>query len=254
MIKLFKLTNYKKKVWGNRYLFLNYDSFQSMWIMYNWIVDWEEFNLIRDIVKKNDCCLDVGSNMGFYTIWFSKFTNKILSFEPDQNNFRRLNKNIQINGLDKAITSINIALGDEERLVSFTNHLDGENHISLSGNGELAQVKCRKLKNVLDEYGIHHIKYIKMDVEGFELSVLKGMTDLLEEKKVDIIQIEINKSVGNSGGTIPVLLEFIEKHQYILCSYDIYSREIKRVTYQPGRENYFLTHNLESVNNLLRPN
>ena len=80
-IRLFKLTNYKKKVWKDKYILLNYDSFQSMWIMYNWMVDWEEFNLIKNFIKEKDFCLDVGSNMGFYTVWFSKFSNnKILSF------------------------------------------------------------------------------------------------------------------------------------------------------------------------------
>ena len=46
VIRLFKLKEVRYRVWNNRTILLDYNSFQSMWLMYNYIVDWEEFNLI----------------------------------------------------------------------------------------------------------------------------------------------------------------------------------------------------------------
>ena len=232
-------------------MFINHDSFQCMWLMYNWIVDWEEFNLIRDLVKEKDYCLDIGANMGFYTIWFSKYTKKILSFEPDKKNFQRLYQNLRINELDKFIVSYNIALGAEERLVQFTNNMDGENHISLSENENTEKVQCRKLENVLKENNIRYVKYIKIDVEGFEIFVLKGLTDYLEQKKIEVIQIEINKTLSNSGTTVSQLLDYLESFGYSLCSYDVAGKKLKKETYNDRRENYFLTYDVELVNDSL---
>jgi hypothetical protein len=39
-----------------------------MWVMYNWIVDWEEFKLIENYLENNDIVFDIGTNMGFYTV------------------------------------------------------------------------------------------------------------------------------------------------------------------------------------------
>ena len=216
--------------------------------MYNWIVDWEEFNLIKDLVRESDHCLDIGANMGFYTIWLSKFSQNTISFEPDNKNFQRLSQNIRLNGLTHA-TALNIALGNEEGSVNFTKHRDGENHISLSGNTETGRVECRKLDNVLTGYGITRVRYMKIDVEGFELAVLEGASSLLLEKNADIIQVEINEAVVNSGSTVDELLAFIAGMGYQLCSYDVINRKLVKEQYSPDRENYFLTYDVDMINN-----
>lgn len=101
-IRIFKLNDYKKNLWGNKKIYLNYDSLQSMWIMYNYIVVWEEFNLIRNYVKKGDVVFDVGSNMGFYTFGFLNLLKKMARYfvlSLIQIFFYRLNKNIELNCL-----------------------------------------------------------------------------------------------------------------------------------------------------------
>jgi FkbM family methyltransferase len=248
IIRLFKLTNYKKKVWGNKFIFLNYDSFQSMWIMYNWYVDWEEFNLIQQFIKQDDFCLDIGANMGFYSIWFSKFSNNILSFEPNSKNYQRLSDNINLNKKGENIKWQNIALGDQECEVNFTNDLDGQNHISLSTNTKVDTVICRRLDNVLNELEIENIKYAKIDVEGFELGVLNGMGNYFLNHKIDIIQIEINDAIINSGTTINDLLVFIKLNKYQLASYNVSLNKMQIEPYNKNRENYFLINNIDNIN------
>ncbi len=249
-IRLFKLSNYKKKLWNDKYIFLHYDSFQSMWIMYNWIVDWEEFNLIQNFVKKDDYCLDVGANMGFYTIWFSKFCNNVFSFEPNKKNFDRLSANIALNK-KLNIYPYQFAVGDFETEVSFTKNLDGQNHISLDKNDQLELVKCKRLDNILKEQNIDSVHYIKIDVEGFELGVLKGLGDYFSNKKISIIQIEINDSISNSSSTINDLINFIGLNGYNLFSYNVTQNCMEKEDFKISRENYFLLHDVTAVNNIL---
>lgn len=251
IIKLFKFENYKKTIWNNRKIYLNYDSFQSMWIMYNWLVDWEEFNLIKDFVKWDTCCVDVGANMGFYTIWLSKFTNNILSFEPNPKNFRRLNQNISANNANDQIRAYNIAVGQVNADVRFTTNLDGENHISIHNLDENSTVVCKRLETILFDNKIEQVAYLKIDVEGFEFEVLKGLGRYIENRKIDIIQIEINKSISNSGSTVKQLLAYIFANDLQLCSYSVLEKQLKIEHYKKERENYFLVFDLKAINQKL---
>src|SRR5215216_5285749 len=72
IIRVLKLKNVAYNIWDDRKFYLSYDSFHSMWVMYNCVVDWEEFNLIRDYLQPNDTTADIGANIGYYSVWMSK--------------------------------------------------------------------------------------------------------------------------------------------------------------------------------------
>ncbi|MGF1924652.1 MAG: FkbM family methyltransferase [Bacteroidia bacterium] len=249
---MLKVKNYKKKVWDNKFLMINYDSLQSMWIMYNWIVDWEEFNLIKDSVKEDQICFDVGANMGFYSIWLSKFTNnKIYSFEPNKKNYDRLIENISINKGANIIAN-NCGLSDQSGSAKFTKSRDGENHIVLEKTDLSTEtIQLQTIDEVIETNNIERIGYLKIDVEGFELNVLKGAKLCLKKKQVDIIQLEINNSIHNSHHSIQDLVTFLESYGYPLASYHPKQKLISLTNYTPSRENYFAVHDIDKLNSIL---
>ncbi len=254
LIRLFKLSNIRFHLWENRFIYLNYDSFQSMWIMYNYIVDWEEFNLIAKLVKPGDVVADIGANMGFYSIWMSKFTSgdaAIHSFEPDEKNYRRLTKNIETNKLGKLIIANNEAAGAFEGEVYFTKGLDGENHITIGQTSSTVKIKQTTLDSYCLRHNIKRLRYCKMDVEGFELDVLKGAECLLSEKKIDVLQLEINTSMQNSTYTAKELLAFVKEFGYSLYGYNVESNSLYPLQYEDKRENYFAVADINAVNTLL---
>jgi FkbM family methyltransferase len=219
--------------------------------MYNYWVDWEEFNLIKNYIKSGDTVFDIGANMGFYTIWMSKFigNGKIHAFEPDSENFERLKKNIKINNLIKNVVANKIALSNLNGIISFTKGLDGENHIADSSNQNTLQLQSQKIDSYLKDLSINpSITYMKIDVEGFEYAVLKGADAILLNNQIEIIQIEINKTISNSGKSITDLLDLLNEYQYSLCRYDVENNLLISTVYADSRENYFAVSDLEKIN------
>jgi FkbM family methyltransferase len=221
-----------------------------MWVMYNYYVDWEEFNLISRYVKSGDEVFDIGANMGYYTIWMSKFigNGRIHSFEPDIKNFERLNKNIAINRLTNQVVSNKKAAGDMDGEIDFTTGLDGENHISNQTSENLVTIQSTQIDKYASENNIGAIAYMKIDVEGFEYAVLKGSNTFLVNKKIDIIQLEINNTICNSGKSITDLLELLSYYRYELCRFDVDKNQLIATEFVPERENYFAVYSLDAIN------
>lgn len=253
LIRAFKLKNIPYKLWEDRKIFLNHDSFQSMWVMYNYIVDWEEFNLIKCYVKHNHQVCDIGSNMGFYTIWMSKFIGRegnIHSFEPDKSNFERLQNNVILNNLKKTVKLNNNAVSDIDGMLSFTSGLDGENHIDNTNISSLS-VESKKLDTYAHENNIQSFNYVKIDVEGFEYSVLKGAETLLSTHKIAILQLEINSTLSNSNTNVDDVLKFLDTFNYKLCTYDVKNHKMIHTNYTKSRENYFAVFDIDLINQQL---
>ena len=143
--------------------------------------------------NKSDIFLDVGANIGFYSILFSNQFKQIYSFEPNERNFQILTKNINKNKIKK-IKIFNFALGEKEEILKGHSNTKGElfqtSGFAISDNNEGEDVLIKKGDDILD-FSNRNIS-IKIDVEGFELFVLKGLKSILLNNFC-IIQIEIWK-------------------------------------------------------------
>jgi FkbM family methyltransferase len=255
LIRVFKIENYEYTLWGNRKIVLNHDSFQSMWLMYNYIVDWEEFNLIQDYCRPSDNVADIGTNIGFYTIWMSNYIDSngtIHCFEPDKNNFEKLERNCKINNIVQCKLN-NSAVADIDGQLFFTLGKDGENSISKTTENAI-KVKSVKLDTYFENYCNRPFNYVKVDIEGFELLLLKGANNLLQNKKIEILQIELNSAISNSGYEIEDVLSLLASKNMVLCFYDVQSKCLKQIKYTKKRENYFAVFDINSVNKRIMEN
>ena len=89
-------------------------------------------------------------------------------------------------------------------------------------------------------------------MEEFELKVLKGAKELLENQKDDIIQLEINQQLNNAGTKVSDLLFFLKNYGYNLYSYEPVSRCLIPIQYTHERENYFAIEDILKVNTRIR--
>ena len=140
----------------------------------------------------SDILIDIGANIGFYSILSSDRFEQIYSFEPNDRNFKLLKKNIKKNKLNN-IQIFNFGLGEKEELLLGNSNTKGElfqtSGFSVSKNNEKGEsVLIKKGDDILKLK--NKILTIKIDVEGFEFFVLNGLKSTLINNWC-ILQIEI---------------------------------------------------------------
>lgn len=147
--------------------------------------------------KTNFVVFDVGANMGQFTKLVLKTIGssaRIYAFEPSLSAFQNLEKNIS------EYTNIklnNFGLGEFDAKVTLYSEINASGHASLYRRiiaGEKMQltefIEIKTLDSFCIDNNINHIHYLKMDVEGHELSVLKGAKKMLASSAIDCIQFE----------------------------------------------------------------
>lgn len=154
----------------------------------------ERINKLVHLSKKinSSILLDIGANIGFYSILLSNKFMEIYSFEPNKRNFKVLKENIKTNNL-KNIKVFNYGLGENKEILLGNSNTKGElfqtSGFAISKDNHIGErVLIEKGDSVL-EFKNKTIT-IKIDVEGFELFVLKGIKKILSNNNC-IVQIEI---------------------------------------------------------------
>ena len=148
-------------------------------------------NLLFGLVKEGMTIVDIGSWEGDYSMLFAHWMHdrgKILAFEPEPDNCTWFRRNIQINNY-KCINLYECALSDKEETAAF---YPGTGVGSLVfrpwwNTGLPITVKTQTLDNILNQAHIDKVDLIKIDVEGSELSVLKGAERTLRNNSIPLI-------------------------------------------------------------------
>jgi len=135
--------------------------------------EFEDMALVLHSLRSDDLFVDIGANVGSYTMLGAAAGARVLAIEPIPNTFGWLARNIAVNGLGERLRALNLGLGRAEGRLRFTGGLDAMNHVLAEGESaeNLVEVPMRTLDSVLDG---ESPALIKMDVEGFETEVLAG--------------------------------------------------------------------------------
>ncbi|MBD1154464.1 FkbM family methyltransferase [Pelagibacterales bacterium SAG-MED21] len=189
---------------------LNLESSNDRYIYLNGFYDKKQINFVESEIDLNrfDYFLDIGSNIGFYSLYFaSKYKNlNILAFEPIHENYNQIEKSIAINEFKK-IEVFKYALSnkkdskimwvtDMKKKSGFSVYEDEDykNEISVN-NYDSDKIFKRSINSEIfdDKFKIENKKiFIKIDVERHEFQCISGMLNLLKNHNNKIfIQIEI---------------------------------------------------------------
>lgn len=138
-----------------------------------------ETKIIMECVKENDTILDIGANIGIYTILLNKYKNcATYSFEPIKYTFNLLKKNIKVNNVNAKI--YNVGLSDKNKVEKFyfnRKEIGASSMRDIRKDKENTSIlKCNvmKLDDFIEKEGITNIDFIKIDIEGAELFALMG--------------------------------------------------------------------------------
>lgn len=148
----------------------------------------EQLEQFLDVVKEGDEVWDIGANVGIFSIFPSRIGCNVTAFEPDPGFASRLQRNIDLNGQDIQVREVAIG-ADNGQATLYTDGVDGMSP-GLTKNDEEERGKVSVESVQADTLDMEPPDVVKIDVEGAEADVLRGMTNILES--VEIVFVEIH--------------------------------------------------------------
>jgi len=161
-----------------------------------------------DAVKhfpKNSTILDCGAYIGDTAFIFKQILKPktIVAIEPDKENYGKLLQNIKLNKM-KGIVPVNVAISDKKRKCSL--NLAGTSAAQLTSPQKTeGEIELDTIDNLVSRLNVKNIKLIKMDIEGHELSAVKGAVKTIQNHKPVLIISLYHK--GRDFFEIPPLLK-----------------------------------------------
>jgi FkbM family methyltransferase len=165
----------------------------------------ECLHLMKQYLRPGSTILDVGANIGLYTIEAAKAvgsSGRVISIEASPDHAKTIERNINLNGF-RNVDLISSAVGDVDGAATLT--LPAGGNYGMFTLGKVAgrasgEVQIRRIDDILLQQGVRSVDFIKMDIEGSELSALKGAIKTIEQSHPPIL-IELNEGALESCGT-----------------------------------------------------
>lgn len=218
-----------------------------------------ENELIMQLVLHCRVIVDVGANIGWYTLNFGKISNidKIFAFEPIPHTFDYLKKHLELNGIGNA-EIFNIGLSNEigEKDFFWTTEETGSSsmaNIRERENIELVRCRLNTLDNFMSERE-ESIDFMKIDVEGAELFVIQGALSSISKFKPIIFSELLRKWSAKFSYHPNDVISLLKNEGYaVFVACDGKLRKIESITDDTVETNFFFLHgdkHLELINKL----
>lgn len=187
-------------------------------------------------LSEEDIFVDVGANLGSYTILAcAAIGSRGYAFEPIPKTYGRLVENIKLNDITQKVQAFNKGIGDNENKLFFTNNLDTINHVCLKDKNfneipedSKIEIDVVSLDSFFSEVGHSDAPmFIKIDVEGYETFVIRGLKQTLANQNLYAILIELNGSGLRYGFDESEILETLFDNGFKSFIYDPFSRSLR---------------------------
>ena len=175
----------------------------------------EESRVITEILSSGDLAFDVGANIGYTTCLMAKTVTsrgQVHAFEPEPGNFDVLTQNVQMNGL-RCVIARRLALSSHsgtELIHLAEDNLGDHSLVDLPGRREIPVEAVSFDEYLASECVGQKVRLVKIDVQGYELEVLKGMEISLQKGVVDALLVEFwparVRMTGTPSSTFPAFL------------------------------------------------
>ena len=181
--------------------------------------------LFKVLASESQTILDIGANIGCTALLFSQLAEKVYAFEPSPSTFEFLTRNTaevarnvfqQNYGIGEQPGKFDLSFSPANRSGAFI-----ANQVRASANHKVEEIEIRRLDEVISSLQIQDVEFIKIDVEGFEASVLKGASNTLASFK-PLVTLEVNHWCLNAfqRHSIPDFLDFLRSIFPILYAVD----------------------------------
>lgn len=215
---------------GRRFKIVPDSKFSSL-VYYTCLPDWDEMNFLLRVLRPEDGFIDIGANVGFYTVLASRRLppKSLWAIEANPANVAVIKEQIELNGLAEA-TVFGCALGAQTGRLQFCSGARETGAVvAESGTGTI-EVECRRLDDLLP-FAILPVDTIaKIDVEGYEVEVLYGARDLLASGRIGSWLFELSAdNLRAQGRTVAEFLDAFRATGYDFYRWDEEGRELSPV-------------------------
>lgn len=188
------------------------DEKDSLELAKNGIYDPQETELIKKLVTSEHVVLDIGANIGYFTLLMAKQTKAVFAFEPDPDNFMILEKNIKLNKA-KNVELFNMAVGEFNGFVDL-HRCDFNNGMHRVYESKWCKDQTIEVPIVKIDSLIDHADFVKMDIEGSEFGALKGMERIIKESRPTLLLEFHPPGIKEYGANPREMYNFIRDLRY----------------------------------------
>jgi FkbM family methyltransferase len=178
-----------------------------------------ELLAIRHFISEGDVVLDIGASFGIYSLFMSTYvgsTGTVYAFEPGAFSYSQLTFNIALNRRSKRINSHNVAASDRAHVAHLYHIANSPVNFSL-GRAEgikYEDVRADRVDAVVRSEDQSRVRFIKIDVEGYERTALEGARKIIDEAR-PVIMFEVSTSALQRRNLKPEsIYEFISSFGY----------------------------------------
>ncbi|HEX8022989.1 FkbM family methyltransferase [Mucilaginibacter sp.] len=219
--------------------------------IYTGLHEFNDMAFLLHFLRSGDAFFDIGANVGSYTLLASGIAKaNSVTLEPVKATFDILSSNIGLNNLQDKVKLINAGAGAATSEIRFSADEDTGNHvIARDETGKnTVTVPLIAIDSLLNT---HQPSLIKIDVEGFETEVLKGMTVTLDSPILKGIIIELNGSGGRYGFSDQDIHNLLLSKGFKAVDYDPFKRTLIPLN-TFGKYNTIYCRDIDFINSRLQ--
>jgi len=196
-----------------------------------------ERNTVKQLIKlaKPDMTfVDVGTNIGAYTLNLAPHVKQCYSFEPNPRTLKYLNANVKLNDF-KNIEVVPMGLSDKDEELDI--HIQSLGSSSFNKHqqlGDSERVKLTTIDKYTEQHNIDRIDMIKIDVEGHEMKCLLGGEETIKRNKKMVAVLELDNNTHITGHTKEDYLEFMDRHGFKAYAPKGFPFPLKRIETLPA--------------------
>jgi FkbM family methyltransferase len=190
--------------------------------IYLGLAEFREMGFLLHTLKSDDLFVDVGANIGVYTILAGSMGCRILAIEPIEEAFHWLRRNVDVNRFGSRVELHQCGVGECRSKLRFTVSQDTVNHVCTADeSGD--EVEVAALDTLLAG---REVAIMKIDVEGFELQVLHGASKTLRSQKLRALILEVNGLCRRYNVTEDQIFSEVRQYGFIPIDYDPLQRTV----------------------------
>ena len=184
----------------------------------------ETTNLLRDLVEPGMTVVDVGANIGYFTLQFAKAVGnygQVWAFEPVPEYRQRIFEHLKLNALGKNVTVFPCGLSDQENEQEINvGEASATLHWTSSAMPPRTKVliQLKTLDRIVSEQELDHLDLIKIDIDGHEPAFLRGATEIIRKFRPVIVIEMAQHCLHVAGSNVELLRKQLKDLDYVICN------------------------------------